>query len=286
MTRTFISLLIAAALFGCSKEKTEQASAPAKTADTKASQATKILDVAPLMQAVFADGYRPASKDALANLPDPDNRTQRAAYVVTPVATTTLDNGETVLVANAEQADDRGNAMSGHASSGLLNVYFLRQEGKQWKLLRRQENIAALGSSGNIGEAKWTWLATGKPGLAMLHGGTWQGYTVEVLSLFDLSAADMHDLTGDGIKLHSDSDGACVPESDKCWNVSGEWRFIAAESGKGYDDLVIEFSGEESSASKAGSASRNAKQIRAVARYAFDGKRYRLISGKNVVPEV
>jgi hypothetical protein len=286
MIRTFIFLLIAASLFGCSKEKTEQASTAAKPAAAKAAQAAKAMDAAPLMQAVFAEAYRSATKDAVAELPDPDNRAQRASYVVTPVAATTLDNGEAVLVANAEQADDQGNAMSGHASSGLLNVYFLRQDGKRWKLLRRQENIAALGSSGNIGEAKWIKLAEGKPGLAMLHGGTWQGYTVEVLSLFDLGAAQMHDLTGDGIKLHSDSDGACVPESDKCWDVSGEWHFVSIKSGGEYDDLVIEFSGEESVASKAGSAARKVKQIRDAARYAYDGKRYRLVSGRNIVPEV
>jgi hypothetical protein len=59
-----------------------------------------------------------------------------------------------------------------------------------------------------------------------------------------------------------------------------------------YDDLLIEFSGEKSEpakgdqSAKAADADRVSTKVHSTARYAFDGKRYRLISGTNVAPEI
>lgn len=244
------------------------------------------------MLAVFGKNYRAAGKDALADLPDPDDRKTTSSYVVSPIAATVLENGQTVLVANAEDADGEGQARSAHASPGLLNVYVLSKEEGKWKVLRRHENIAALGSFGNIGEVEWTSLAPGKPGLAVLHGGTWQGSTITLLSLFDLGSADMRDLSGEPVRIHSDNDDGCAPESDACWNVEGKWRFVSGKPDALYDDLLIEFSGEKSAppkgdqAAKASEADRVSTKVHSTARYAFDGTRYRLISGTNVAPEI
>src|SRR5262249_1914842 len=135
-------------------------------------------------------------------------------------------------------------ANSGHASSGLLNVYFLCHDGAQWKVLRRHENIAALGSFGRVGSAEWVTLASNKPGLAMLHGGIWQGYQITLLDLFDLGSRDIRNLTDESINIHSENDGACGPDTEECWNISGKWHFSPGKPDSPYGDLVVEFTGE------------------------------------------
>lgn len=291
----FFSILLPA-LSGCSRE---QVSAPSSSTNPSASTdlssggtsklATQSEPLASLMAAVFGKNYRAASNDALADLPDPDDRKTINSYVLSPVAATVLANGETILVANAEVAGDDGRPTSGHASPGLLNVYVLSKDGGRWKVLRRHENIAALGSSGQIGEVVWTTLAPGKPGLGILHGGTWQGATITLLSLFDVGSDDLRNLTGESIKIHSDNDGACAPESDECWHVDGKWRFVAGKPDAQYDDLLVEFSGEKSQRPGDGQTAPESKPVsttvHSTARYAFDGKRYRLTSGANIVPE-
>jgi hypothetical protein len=256
--------------------------APKPTVDGKAE--------ALLMKAVFGEQYREATRDALAELPDPDKRTEKMRFVVSPVAHTILATGETVLVANAETASDDGTALSSHAAGGLLNVFLMRQADGKWEILKRHENVTALGSHGNLGTVQWVNLAKGKPGLAILSGGTWQGYTIEVLSLFDLGADTMRDLAGQ-IQVHSNSEGGCDPDGDgQCWSVTGKWRFESARAASDYDDIVVDFSGELTSRPKAAKgkaqAPRVAEKVGGAARYAFDGKLYRLVDGVNPVPGI
>lgn len=261
----------------------ESATAGAPSAGDKAA--------AILMQAVYGDSYRTATGDALAALPNPDDRTAPMNFVVSPVAHSVLPSGDTVLVANAEFAAEDGTAQSSHANGGLLNVYLMRQEGGQWKVLKRHESVATLGSHGNLGTVQWVTLAEDKPGLAVLNGGTWQGYTVENLALFDLTADSMKELTVQHIPIHSDSDGGCDPEGDaQCWSVTGKWRFEPARAAADYDDIVIDFSGQTSKGDPAGegkpAGARVQNKVSGTARYAYDGKTYKLVEGANLVPEV
>lgn len=244
-----------------------------------------------LMQAVYGASYRPATGDALAALPNPDDRTSPMHFVVSHVAHTVLPSGETVLVANAEFAAEDGTAQSAHANGGLLNVYLLRQESGRWNILKRHENVATLGSHGQLGTVHWVTLAKDKPGLAVLNGGTWQGYTVTNLAVFDLAAENMKELTGEQIQIHSDSDGGCDPEGDgECWSVTGKWRFEPARAAAAYDDIVIDFSGQTSKGGAPnkgqGAAPRVEQKVSGTARYAYDGKTYKLVEGVNPVPGV
>lgn len=299
--RLSIAITAAVLLSACSKpappappSEAAAAAAPALAvpAETKPALPPSVDDKvqAMLMKAVFSDQYREATRDALAQLPDPENSGEKAPYVVSPVAHTVLASGETVLVANAETASEDGTAMSSHASGGLLNVYLMRQADGKWEILKRHENVASLGSHGNLGTVQWVNLAKGKPGLAVLSGGTWQGYTIEVLSLFDLGADSLRDLAGD-IQVHSDSEGGCDPDGEaECWNVTGKWRFEPARTASDYDELAVDFSGASSTRHKAGKGQakppRVTKNISGAARYAYDGKAYRLVEGVNLVPGV
>ncbi|MET3134683.1 putative small lipoprotein YifL [Oxalobacteraceae bacterium GrIS 1.11] len=247
---------------------------------------------AQLMSAVFGNDYRAATGDALAIMRNVDRPQEKTQYVIKPVAHLPLPSGEMVLVANADLPDGNGNAMATHVSPGLLSVYFLRQGGGKWQVLRRQENIAALGSSGDIGKISWTYLAPKKLGLVVENGGVWQGYLISQLSLFDLSAGTLHDLAGH-INVHSENDGACGPDTEECWNITGAWHFVPSKSVARYRDLVLEFSGYRTVAAKPADKSDKSdppehkrSEVTGHARYSFDGKHYQLVEGKNLVPGI
>lgn len=296
--RTIICLACVALLAACSGKSTPSAppvqpsaaaTVVASTPPHKPSTAEKIDEM--LMKAVFGDQYRPVSSDALATLTDYEERGKRAQFVVRAVANTVLATGETVLVAEANYAEADGTAQASHATGGLLNVFLLRQVDGKWQILKRHENITMLGSHGFLGEVIWTKLATDKPGLAVINGGVWQGYSVRSLALFDLSADVMHDLAPAGIQMHSSSDGACDPEeTTECWEVNGKWRMQAAKSAAMYDDIVVDFTGEKSTLAPRveGQAPtpRVSTPVAGTARYAYDGKRYQLVEGENLVPSV
>lgn len=248
-----------------------------------------------MMRAVFGKDYRSDSDDALADLPDPDNHVDKLSYVVSAVSHKLLPDGSAILVANAETANTEGTAESAHASPGLLNVFFLAPKGTpedgQWQVVKRLENIAALGSSGQLGEVHWVMLGANKPGLAIRYGYTGQGYTITQLALFEIGDGKVASLDG-AIDLYSDNMGACGPETDECWTVKGNWRFAPARNGGAYDDLLIDFKGA-SEKIKPGVAvkqdedpPRIATPLNGHARYGFDGKGYKLIEGKNPVPGV
>lgn len=253
---------------------------------------------AAMMQAIFGKNYRPDSDDALADLADPDSKEARAdklSYVVSAVSHKLLPDGSAILVANAETANTEGTAESAHASPGLLNVFFLAPKGQpedgQWQVVKRLENIATLGSSGQLGEVHWVMLGANKPGLAIRHGYTGQGYTITQLALFEIGDGKVTSLDG-AIDLYSDNMGACGPETDECWMVKGNWRFAPARNGGAYDDLLIDFKGASEKIKPGVTVKpdedppRIATPLNNHARYGFDGKGYKLIEGKNTVPGV
>lgn len=253
---------------------------------------------ADMMRAIFGKHYRADSEDALADLRDPDSKDASAdklSYVVSAVSHKLLPDGRAILVANAETANTEGMAESSHASPGLLNVFYLAPRGKpggdSWQVVTRLENIATLGSSGQLGDVHWVRLGAARQGLAIHHGYTGQGYTISQLTLFELGADTVTELAG-GIDLHSDNEGACGPETDDCWLVDGNWHFAPARDGGACDDLLVDFTGASRKIKPGVQVKENEEPPRLVtpmngrARYAFDGKHYKLVEGKNIVPGV
>ncbi|NVD70555.1 hypothetical protein HUX88_08275 [Duganella sp. BJB1802] len=296
--KSLVAPLLAAAMLsglaGCSRKET----APAAPAPASAPPATVAAtpppasDYAPLMQVVFGPAYRAAQDDAVADLPDPDQPGHKIHMALEAVDMERLPSGDTVLVVSGQHANAAGDADSAHVSSGYLSLYLLRQEGRQWKLVRRHDNVASLGSSGNIGELRWIELAAGKPGIAMLHGGVWQGYAITLLSLFDPAAMQVRDLAG-AIPVHSDNEGGCGPSTKKCWQAEAAWRLAPAATPGGYDDLVLTFSGEERTARSAPASSdqnedveRDVRPFNGSARYVYEQGAYHLREGVNPVPGI
>ena len=281
-------------------ENAPDAAATVKTEDEKDLERERQREVerereVPMMRAVFGKDYRAGSEDALADLTDPENRTEKLSYVVSAVGHKILPDGRVILLANAETANTEGTAESAHVSQGLLNVFFLTPKGKpgdgQWQVTKRLENVAAFGSFGQLGDIIWVTPGAGKLGLAVRHGYTGQGYTIEQLALLELGQDSITELNG-SIDLHSDNMGACGPETEECWQVNGAWRFVPAKDGGAYDDLVVSFSGATEKLKPGATAKpdedppRTSTPIKGHARYAFDGKVYKLVEGKNIVPGV
>lgn len=133
---------------------------------------------------------------------------------------------------------------------------------------------------------EWLSLGEGKPGFAVVSGGTWQGYTVSSLSVYNLADPALKDLA-QGVSLYSSSEGACVEESDNCWEVKGKWRFEKRD-GQAFDDLVLDFSGyrERRPDGAPEDQPRSRTDLKGVARYRFNGRVYGLVEGENIVPKV
>jgi len=293
MKNAAMTTLLLAALAGCSRDETKPAAPAAAPAVAAASAPAQVKPDrhADLMRAVFGTRYRPATADALAEMPDADNPKTAVRMVVTAAGSTRLPSGETVLVVNADVAEADGTAMAGHSSPGVLSLYLLDNASGPWRVLRRHESVAALGSFGQIGEIKWVPLAKGKTGLAVLNGASYQGSTVTYLALFDPTAAKVADLMAEDPAVYSGNGDDCGP-MPTCWEAKADWRF---EPGSAvYDDLVLTITGHEDVAKDHDSevesedkpVARTRKPLDGMARYVFDGKQYRLSEGENTIPGI
>ena len=121
------------------------------------------------------------------------------------------------------------------------------------------------------------------PGLLVLHCNTGQGYSVTQLAIFDLTAPQTADLSGEPILIHLDNDGMCDRQRHNCCDVSANWQFVSTDKNKSHGDLILTFSGFKPASEKNPTRTIEVKQT---ARYTFDGKSYRLIQGNNPVPPV
>lgn len=274
-------------LAGCS-DKHGATPATGSTAGA-ATQSARDIRMQGMMVAIFGKQFRAASNDALAQMPDPENRQRSRSFVIKPITSSTLSGGETVLVTSGAVADEQGNPEVAHAIGGLLSIYFLRSVEGAWQVTRKLENIASLGSYGSIGSVQWTPLGQNKTGMVILNSGSGQGESVTFMSIFDLTAKDIHDLAADPIKLQSSNEGDCAPERAQCWHVSGAWSFEPGDDPDAYADLVIHFTGKRTvttSAAASQPATAEVTDIDETARYVFDGHTYRLAVGTNPVPEI
>lgn len=240
-----------------------------------------------LMKAVYGGSWYPSNHEAAVLMPESADREKSQPFVVTALAQSTLNTGETVLVTSGEPSDDEGNAMHVFANSGLLSVYLLRQIDGAWTVVKRHDSVKMMGSDGKIGKAMWVALGKDKPGLAILHGTDQQGF-IEFLSLFDLHADVMEDLTDGHLMTQSSNEASCNPDgNDDCFTTIGKWKLVPSRTVGALNDIAFTFDHEVSSriTDAAGKPTefRQRKKTKVAARYAFDGKHYQLVSGTNSV---
>lgn len=237
-----------------------------------------------LMRAVFKDAYDPQRGSALSSIAHAKGEVdQPSRFLIEIVSTKELADGRTVVIANAMPSDDKGEAQVGHVTPGVLNVYFLRRTAGQWEVLERRENVGSLGSSGHIGSIDWVELAPEKPGFMVTSVTIGQGYGYGRIEVFDLSEG-VRDLGG--FASLADNSGACTEDTEECWEISGAVRVVDGDQPSPYRDLVIDFTSKKYTVTE----EKNGKQIehlkssvKETARYRFDGKQFKLISGVNPV---
>lgn len=244
-----------------------------------------------MMQAVYGDNYRPATRDALVSIAvrrgDQDTSVR---FFIDAVSHSQLANGDTVLVANGVEMGEGGVRMDGHVSGGFLNVFILRQADGKWRVIKRHENVAEFGNFGSVGEVQWVTLTSGKPGLAVVTEHAGGGYFMHSLALFDPAAEVMQNIGS--MLVSSGGVDACAHEPEHaCWSILGKWRFAPSKKQAAYDDLVFEFAGmhikprePRNPALEEDAWDPVTTAVKASARYAFDGKEYQLVEGENPVP--
>ncbi len=241
-----------------------------------------------LMKAVFGAQYQPGTQEALVTMPDPDNKGATEKFLVTAAGSTVLKTGETVFVTSGEHVDEEGKTSPSTAQGGLLSVYFMRQENGKWEIIKRHENIDAIGSNGQFGPVLWPMLGKGKPGMAINSFYMNQGISIQMVTLFDLANHGVRAVTDGGILTDSSNGGDCDEElAMECWDTSASWRVVPAKMPGEYDDLLLETTGTMSAApgerKEPATGPRVTVNVAGKARYAFDGKHYKVVEGENLV---
>ncbi|NHZ44117.1 hypothetical protein [Massilia aquatica] len=265
--------------------------APELTPEQREAEAAGMRERVVLMQAIFGGKFNPVHNAATMQLSVPEEPGMHV-YTIEPVAHTILPNGDAALVANALHGERGPDDNRVRTEGGLLNIFILRKTNGRWALLKHHPNIARMGSWETIGRARFMQLAPGKPGLAMLHGFAMMDYAQRKLSLFDLTADPVRSLTGDGITIFFSTSG-CVPEEENiCSDIVAGWRFALPAAQADYNDLVLTFVGQDDGKKEARRKGQEGPvlasditSLNGTARYAYNGKTYVLVEGKNPGPE-
>ena len=292
-TKLALSAFLLSLLFACTDKTISVAPTPApaaaNAASTRAPTTTEKIDDI-LMAAVFGLKYVAGKREIVATMSDPDNQGETGEYLVRPGGSTILKNGVTVFVTSGQAMDDDGEPESSFGTGGLMSVFFLRQQDGKWVILQRLENIVALGSNGQLGSIEWPMLGKDKQGMAIASSFMTQGIMLESLSLFEVGENKVRKVSGDGIRTEASNDGDCVKElSMECFDTVGKWRMVPPKVAGDYDDFLLEVKGTISSApgdyKETATGPRVTEKISGTARYAFDGKQYKIVEGENLVRE-
>jgi hypothetical protein len=277
----FTPLVLACLISACS-DKPVQA-APAAIPEKAAPAAIPEASMHELLKAVFGAQYRADTKDALTKLPTIRDRKKLRFYRVKPIASTLLKSGEMVLLAQSDYAEQNPERdVDVIEDETLLSVYLLRQSAGKWTVHKRHENTMYRGENSGPGSVLFPMLNKDKQVLALANYLANDGCPARTLYLIDLSQDPLGRLT-EGIPLSETSNENCgaaegAPEkmSDSTWYLAPPRKASAL-----YDDVVVttvtttyKGVGEEQTPTPI------AKGQKITTRYAFDGKKYKLVGGK------
>ena len=295
-----LSLSTLLCLSACDRSGSTMPSASSTTATVvsleKMSKDEREALTALLMQSAFGEKYNIKEKKASANLRDLEKRDERGPYQLIAQEIYLLPDQQILLVANAQVVLDNGEVNDSHAAGGLLNLFWFRAGEKlgTWKLSNRAENIDSLGSSGVFGRTQMSHFADKQSMLTIESGGTWQGYTSIYHSFFHVTDNAVHELGY--ISTYSGNSGACVEETEHCWDITADWKFMPAQPGT-LPDLQLTISGVDekmpgklANSAASGESSppvaRLSKKVEGNALYRVKDGKYVLIQGKNTVPNI
>jgi hypothetical protein len=222
-----------------------------------------------LMRAVFGARYLKDGQ-TLAELPTPEDKSKLRRYALAPLASELLASGETVLVAQATWADERDEGEAVLAGP-LINVFVLRETGGKWTVVRRHHNIVYRGYGPRPGSVLFTALGPQRQALAIASLDLDEGCHAGALHLYDLADNRLRDLANIANEMVDTPDCNGIGMK-KAVSVTSTWHLAPQKkAGQIYDDLVMVFKTE-----KFGVAA-----TKVTARYAYDGKAFKLVAGEN-----
>jgi hypothetical protein len=275
-----IALVTAAMLAACLVVPAAHASPALVTRATDAQSIDPTQAAAP-MQAIFGAAWRPEEGSALIHI---DKGTDAGWWQMTPLASKRLADGRTLLIVNGAPHGENGSSPA-QADGGMLNLYVLRQMQSTWQVLELHEDVAKMGSLGEIGAVRWLDLGAGRQGIVVSSGEAGVGSRLRVAVIYALDRGLRH--LGRFAEMSS-NDAACTWESEDCWTVEGKIGTVPALRGQAYRDIVVDFTGRHSLLYRHpdGMGAHRTRTIRQRARYRFDGAHYVLVAGQNPVPDL
>lgn len=186
-----------------------------------------------------------------------------------------------ILVTGLTELDQRGERNDCHACTGRASTFFFnRNKNKDWVLTNIELDVNQFGSHGGSGTFSFVELGPNRPGFLFDSGGTWQGYTIVLMDVFEI-AKDNKTIprTKNPIRVYAKHDCVESEPPKYCFNVEGKWSFLPG-SVAGVFDLVIDFNGYTTD------VKRRRRKIHQRARYRLRGTSFELIAGSNPVPKV
>lgn len=222
-----------------------------------------------------------------------------------------LETDQAVVLTRSQEIRDSGDGPernNAHASGGEVDLTYLRWQGRRWIVVERYAAAMELGSSGEFGNVESLDLARGPQALkaVLIHsGGSWQGLTMDSVDLIPLDGKPPRSVLSQPVA--SDNQGACEAEQD-CWSATSALKLLPAGPGKGMAAIRIEqtletepsplkqpafleLSAEDREALRSrydspAAPPREQTTTRAAMVFEWDGSRYVLRAGKNIVPSI
>lgn len=225
-----------------------------------------------------------------------------------------LEPDRAAVLTRSQEIHDSGEGLerdNSHASGGEVDLTYLRWQGRRWVVVERYAAAMELGSSGEFGRVESLDLARGledSPALkaVLIHsGGSWQGLSMDSVELVPLDGKPPRSILSQPVA--SDNQGACDAEQD-CWSATSTLKLLPAQPGKGMAAIRIEqtletapsplkqpafleLSAEDREALRSrydspAAPPREQTTTRGTMVFEWDGKRYVLRSGKNIVPAI
>lgn len=226
-------------------------------------------ELAALMHVVFPEGKEGEPvRAALPSEPDEASAGEVADSVkadFTPRLVVRLSADQVVLIVSGVPVS------AGHASQGALVAYWFERREKNWYLAKKPPQAVSSGFFGEVGDVKLIEPADDLKVLAIENGSCWQGMCGRWLQLFRVDAQGMTDLLAkeQAIQLATDArdatescedllkrdDGAqtrvsadAYSENYGCVDVSAKWYVQVRKDKGGPGDIVLEYSGKQTTA--------------------------------------
>lgn len=166
--------------------------------------------------------------------------------------------------------------------NSLVNVYLMREKAGKWVVHKRHENVVYRGYGDRPGSVLFPKLGKGKPGLAIVFASTDHGCGSETMHLYDLGDDPLRDLAN--ISIGSSTNGNCGGDDKyEQESTSSTWHLAPSKNAASlYDDVVVSITDEKTFYPKVENTEAPPPLVEKFsARYAYDGKRYKLVAGKN-----